>query len=163
MNLCPRIGNLISSSTFLRPSVTRSLDIFSCQVMVGRLFPMNFGGRSQGYCTGGRPFILVWLPFMSLLLSILVVLIVLLTLCNFSCPIAKEHPELKSRFKDRVQEAIKYISMIDDFDELVDPCTLACHYLGLEPSLYILQTIDREERKSELPWCVWLSFSFSSF
>ena len=50
----------------------------------------------------------------------------------------KERPDLESQFEERVQEAIKYVRTIDDFDELVDPHTLACHYLGPEPSLYVL-------------------------
>ena len=65
--------------------------------------------------------------------------------------IVKEPPKLESWFEGRVQEAIKYASTIDDLDELVDPRTLARHCLGSEPSLYVLQAIDREERKSELP------------
>ena len=112
---------------------------------------MTFRGMSLRCCTGGRPLILVHLPFMSLLFSILVVLIVLLTLCNFSYSVVKERLELKSRFEERIQEAIKYVSTIDDFDKLVDPRTLALHCLGPKPSLYVLQAIDREERKSELP------------
>ena len=112
---------------------------------------MTFGGMSLGCCVDGRPLILVRLPFMSLLFSILVVLIVLLTLCNFSYSVVKECPELESWFKERIRETIKYASTIDDLDELVDPRTLARHCLGSEPSLYVLQAIDREERKSELP------------
>ena len=61
----------------------------------------------------------------------------------------KERPDLESQFEERVQEAIKYARTINDFDELVDPRTLACHCLGLERSLYVLQTIDREQRKRE--------------
>ena len=87
----------------------------------------------------------------SLLFSILVVLIILLTLCNFSYSVVKERPELESRFEERIQEAIKYVSTIDDFDKLVDPRTLARHCLGPKPSLYVLQAINREERKSEFP------------
>ena len=112
---------------------------------------MTFGGMSLGCYAGGRPIILVRLTFMSLLFSVLVVLIVLLTLCNFSYSVVKEHPELESQFEERIQEAIKYVSTIDDFDELVDPRTLARHCLGPEPSLYVLQAIDRKERKSDLP------------
>ena len=62
----------------------------------------------------------------------------------------KERPKLESQIEERVQEAIKYARMIDDFDELVDPRTLARHCLGPEPSLYILQAINRERRKREL-------------
>ena len=62
----------------------------------------------------------------------------------------KECPELEDKFKERVQEAIKYASTIDDFDELVDPRTLARHCLGPKPSDYVLRTIDREQKKREL-------------
>ena len=61
----------------------------------------------------------------------------------------KERPDLESQFEERVQEAIKYARTIDDFDELVDPRTLARHCLGPEPSLYVLQAIDQEQRKCE--------------
>ena len=61
----------------------------------------------------------------------------------------KERPELESRFEERVQEAIKYMRTIEDFDELVDPCTLAHHCLGPKPSPYMLRVIDRDERKSK--------------
>ena len=63
--------------------------------------------------------------------------------------VVKEHPDLDSQFEERVQEAIKYARTIDDFDKLVDPRILACHCLGPEPSLYVLQAIDREQRKRE--------------
>ena len=42
----------------------------------------------------------------------------------------KERHELESRFEECVQEAVKYASTIEDFDELVDPRTLAHHCLG---------------------------------
>ena len=59
-----------------------------------------------------------------------------------------EHPELEGKFKERVQEAVRYAGTIEDFDELVDLRTLAHHCLGPEPSLYVLCVIDQEERKS---------------
>ena len=59
--------------------------------------------------------------------------------------VVKECPDLEDKFKERVQEAIKYASTIDDFDELVDPHTLACHCLGPKPSDYVLHALDREE------------------
>ena len=71
MNLFPGIGDLVSSSNFLRPSVTGSLDIFSCQAMGGRLYLTTFGGMSLGCYAGGRPLILICLPFMSFLSSTL--------------------------------------------------------------------------------------------
>ena len=42
--------------------------------------------------------------------------------------------------------ATKYIKMIDDFDDLIDPRTLAHHFLGPEPSSFILLTIEIEEK-----------------
>ncbi|KAL0010459.1 hypothetical protein SO802_005567 [Lithocarpus litseifolius] len=59
--------------------------------------------------------------------------------------LVKEHPELEGKFKERVQEAVKYASTIKDFDELVYPCTLARNWLGSEPSPYVLRALDREE------------------
>ena len=64
----------------------------------------------------------------------------------------KEHPDLDSKFDERVQTAVKYTRTIEDFNELIDPRTLARHYLGPEPSLYVLSTLDREEKKRKLPW-----------
>ena len=69
---------------------------------------------------------------------------VLLILCDFSSSVVKERIELESQFEARVQETIKYTRMIDDFDELLDPHTLAHHCLGHKPSFYVLQAIDRE-------------------
>ena len=63
------------------------------------------------------------------------------------CFAAKEHPKLETRFEGRIQEAIKYASSIDDFDELVDPQTLARHCLGLKPSYYVFRALHREEKK----------------
>ena len=61
----------------------------------------------------------------------------------------KESLELKSRYKERVQAATEYAKMIDDFDDLVDPQSLAHHFLGLKPSPFILHAIEIEE-KSEI-------------
>ena len=33
----------------------------------------------------------------------------------------KDHPELESRFEERVRAAIEYTSTINDFDDLMDP------------------------------------------
>ena len=63
----------------------------------------------------------------------------------------KERPNLESRFEEPVCEVVKYASSIEDFDDLVDPRTLARHCLGLEPSLYVLSANDWEERKRESP------------
>ena len=63
----------------------------------------------------------------------------------------KEHPDLDSKFDKRVQAAVKYAGTIEDFNELIDPRTLARHCLGPEPSLYILSALDRQEKKRKLP------------
>lgn len=53
---------------------------------------------------------------------------------------------LESEFEGRVQVAIEYASTIEDFDELVNTRTLACHCLGPEPSHCVLRAIRREEK-----------------
>ena len=63
--------------------------------------------------------------------------------------IVRDHPEVESRFEECVHAAVEYASTIDDFDDLVDPRTLAHHYLGSKPSYYVLCAI-RLEEKSEL-------------
>lgn len=91
------------------------------------------------------------------------------TLADFGRPLntfffffpVTERPDLESQFKDRVQEAIRYARTIDDFDELIDQRTLARHCLGPKPSLYVLQTIDRGQRKHEL--CLQSSILFFFF
>ena len=60
----------------------------------------------------------------------------------------RDRPELKSRFEECVRTAVEYVSTINEFDDLVDPQTLARHCLGPEPSHYILRAI-RHEEKSE--------------
>ena len=64
----------------------------------------------------------------------------------------KERPDLESKFDEQVQAAVKYARTIEDFNELIDPRTLARHCLGPEPSLYVLSALDREEKKRKLPW-----------
>ena len=66
--------------------------------------------------------------------------------------VVKERPELESGFDERVQAAVEYTRTIEDFNELIDPRTLARHCLGPEPSLYILSALDREEKKRKLHW-----------
>ena len=63
----------------------------------------------------------------------------------------KELLELESRFDERVQAAVEYARTIEDFNEFIDPSTLACHCLGPEPSLYVLSVLDQEEKKRKLP------------
>ena len=146
MSLYLGIESRVLSLIFRRPSVIGNLDISLCRVTVGRLFLMIFGGMSLGCCYGGRPLCLVRLPlmrcfFFSNSLFILVITSDPFLVLYFAI---KERPELESKFEERVQVAIKYARTIDDFDELTDPCTLARHCLGPEPSLYILSTFDWE-------------------
>ena len=63
-----------------------------------------------------------------------------------SCAI-KRLPKLKSRYKERVEKAIKYAKTIEDFDDLVDPQTLAFYYLGPEPFTFVLCNLDIKEKK----------------
>ena len=71
--------------------------------------------------------------------------------------VVKERPKLKSRYKERVQVAIRHAKTIDDFDDLIDPRTLARHFLGSEPSPFVLRANEIEE-KSE--FCFGLFFNF---
>ena len=68
--------------------------------------------------------------------------------------VVKKHPKLKSRYKTHVQVAAEYMKTIDDFDDLVDPKTLARHYLGPKPSPFVLHGINIEETSE-------FSFEFS--
>ena len=61
----------------------------------------------------------------------------------------KRRPNLKSRYKERVEKAIEYAKMIKDWDDLVNPRTLAFYCLGPESSAYVLRNIDIEEKKSK--------------
>ena len=146
------IESLISSLFYRRPSVTGSPYIFLYRATIGRLFLMTFGETSLGCCAGGRPLCLVRLllkrcsPF---LFSFILAIILDPCVLHF---VVKEHPELESGFDERVQAAVKYARTIEDFNELIDPHTLARHCLGSEPSLYILSALDREEKKCKLPW-----------
>ena len=58
----------------------------------------------------------------------------------------KERSRLKSKYKECVQAATRYAKTIDDFDNLVNPRTLARHFLGLEPSPFVLRPIEIEEK-----------------
>ena len=75
----------------------------------------------------------------------------------------KDRPELEAKFVERVQAAIEHARTIEDFGELIDPRTLARHCLGPEPSLYVLSTLDREERKRKLHFTPFLRVYLHSF
>jgi len=59
----------------------------------------------------------------------------------------KRRPKLKSRYTGRVEKVIEHARTIKDWDNLVDPRTLAFYCLGLESSTYVLRNIDIEEKK----------------
>ena len=63
-----------------------------------------------------------------------------------SC-VVKRRLKLKSRYKERVEKAIEYVKTIEDFDDLVDPRTLAFYCLSPEPSTFALHNLDIEEKK----------------
>ena len=65
--------------------------------------------------------------------------------------VVKKCPKLKSRYRSRIEAAIEYAKTIDDFDDLVDPRTLAHHCLIPKPSAYVLCAIKFEE-KSKSPF-----------
>ena len=64
---------------------------------------------------------------------------------------AKKCPPLKITYKGRVQATTEYAETIEDFDNLVNPRTIARHFLGMEPSSFILRAIQIEE-KSKFAW-----------
>ena len=59
--------------------------------------------------------------------------------------------------------AIEYARTIDDFNDLVNPRTLAFHCLGLEPFAFGLRNIEIEEKKSLLMLLLSVSFSLFCF
>ena len=87
-------------------------------------------------------------PLPSFFPLILAIFLDLFLLLHF---VVKERLELESKFDERVQAAIEYARTIEDFNELIDPRTLAHHCLGPEPSLYVLSALNREEKKRKLP------------
>ena len=65
-----------------------------------------------------------------------------------SCAV-KRRPKLKNKYRERVEKSIEYTKTIEDFDDLVDPQTLAFYCLGPEPSAFVLCNLDIEEKKSK--------------
>ena len=53
-----------------------------------------------------------------------------------------------------------YAKTIDDFDDLVNPRTLALHCLCPEPSAYVLHTIEIKEKMREYSFGSSLFFPF---
>ena len=88
--------------------------------------------------TSTSSILLIRLIFCHLLTSLLVIL----------CTV-KSRPKLKSRYRQHIETAIAYARTIEDFDDLVDPWTLAFHCLGPESSAFVLRNIEIEEKKSK--------------
>ncbi|KAF3966315.1 hypothetical protein CMV_009559, partial [Castanea mollissima] len=61
--------------------------------------------------------------------------------------LVKRRPKLKSRYKERVEAAIVYAQSIENWDDLVDPRTLAFYNLGPDPSPFVLRSLDIEGKK----------------
>ena len=53
---------------------------------------------------------------------------------------------MQLRNNRHVEVATEYAKMIDNFDDLVDPRTLARHCLSPEPSSFVLWAIEIEEK-----------------
>ena len=87
---------------------------------------------------------LVFLPVTVFLLSAVFVVDSYLFFC-----VVKRRPKLKSRYTERVKKAIEYAPTIENWDDLVDPRTLAFYNLGPNPSAYILHLLSIEEKKSK--------------
>ena len=161
-SLCPRLGRRGSSWIFLCPFGTRSPGTSLYLEMGGRLLQTTSGVKFLGCFVGGGPRGQVrCLLFISCQFFFPFQFDLSLT---FTCYVfaIKKGRKLKSRYKERIQAATEYTKTIDDFDDLIDPRTLARHFLGLEPSPFVLCAIEIEE-KSEFglvgfssPFCCFL-------
>ena len=48
-----------------------------------------------------------------------------------------------------MQKAIEYARTVENWDDLVDPRTLAFHCIGPEPFAFVLRTLSIEGKKSK--------------
>lgn len=58
----------------------------------------------------------------------------------------KTRLKLKSQHKDRVRVASDYMRTIENFNDLNNPQTLFRHFLGLDPSPFVLRAFQKEEK-----------------
>ena len=65
---------------------------------------------------------------------------------RFCSLLVKVRHKLKSRNKDQVKAASDDARTIDNFNDLIDPQTLYRHFLGPEPSPFVLRAIEKEEK-----------------
>ena len=86
----------------------------------------------------------IFLPVTVFLLSTVFVADSYLVFCA-----VKRRPKLKSRYTGRVEKAIEYTPTIENWDDLVDPRTLAFYNLGPDLSAYVLRLLSIEEKKSK--------------
>lgn len=63
--------------------------------------------------------------------------------------LVKRRPKLNTRHNECVKQAIEYAKMIESWDDLIDPRTLAFYNLGLGPSSFVLCNIDIKGKKSK--------------
>ena len=61
----------------------------------------------------------------------------------------KRQLKLKSKYIERVEKAIEYALTVENWDDLVDPRTLAFYNLEPDPSAYVLRLLRTEEKKSK--------------
>ena len=136
------------SGVYHRPSGIGTQDFSLCPGMILRLPPVGIGVISRGCFVGGEPRPKVRQYFFLLFLISLCLLSLLLTPCFLFCAV-KRRLKLKSRYKERVEKAIQYAESIENWDNLVDPQTLAFYHLGPDPSFYVLRTLAIEVKKSK--------------
>lgn len=128
MSLYLGIEKLGLSSIFLCHFNTGSLGTSSCLVTIGRLPLMTFGVRFL--CKNSVRHLLQ--------VSFFTIFAFVLTLIYISFFFStKKRKKLKSRYKGHIQAATEYVKKIEDFDDLVDPRTLARHFLGPKPSPFV--------------------------
>ena len=48
-----------------------------------------------------------------------------------------------------MEKAIEYAQTVENWDDLVDPQTLAFYFLGPEPSTFVLRNLEIEGKKSK--------------
>lgn len=81
--------------------------------------------------------------------------------CSFdACFTTFECPDLECRYQSRVQAALEFAQGTDNIDKLVDPRRLYDHYLGPEPSKYVLRKILGEEKSMYISLSLFFFFSF---
>lgn len=136
MSLYLGIEKLGLSSIFLCHFNTGSLGTSSCLVTIGRLPLMTFGVRFLGCCIDGgcknSVHHLLQVSFFTIFAFVLTLIYI-----SFFFFSTKKRKKLKSRYKGHIQAATEYVKKIEDFDDLVDPRTLARHFLGPKPSPFV--------------------------